>query len=427
VDIYLDLADCTLSTEHQALVNALNRFLAWLPDDDDPNAALRLAMEILEAADVAPQEVLAQIAGFTQSRSVRVYKQRLREEGLAGLFNRPIPGRPAVTTQTLVKQALIQVILSAVIEEHALPDDRVLATRVNQVLSESETAEAGSVTASMVETMRLRWEIDRPAITQQLQTVQPSEAAESDTAQLGRTRVGGAGDVLAGGETEEAGHMCAVGEAVDVTDLARQGQGIADASANGCAQQLGLRPVLDQAIARLEEMILALVSAQDVLGEILDALADQLLPDRAGEGLTAQGDQVLSVLLTESGATVSRQDSSNGFCACGDECIGEKVVVEQSVDGWVMKLGTGKDLSESGVVGPQQGTELVLLPADLLGQVTGSAGAEAGSEQIGILAQDDFRGTAQTDLFGQSVGVHQFVAHCLGEHFGHVFGGAGVV
>ena len=72
MDIYLDLADCTLSTEHQALVNALNRFLAWLPDDDDPNAALRLAMEILEAADVAPQEVLAQIAGFTQSRSVRV-------------------------------------------------------------------------------------------------------------------------------------------------------------------------------------------------------------------------------------------------------------------------------------------------------------------------------------------------------------------
>ena len=192
MDIYLDLADCTLSIEHQALVNALNRFLALLPDDDDPNAALRLAMEILEAADVAPQEVLAQTVGFTQSRSVRVYKQRLREEGLAGLFDRPIPGRPAITTQTLVEKALLQVILSAVIEEHVLPDDRVLATRVNQVLSESQAAEAGSVTASMVETIRLRWEIQRPVITQQLQTAQPSEAAESDTAQLGRTRVGGA-------------------------------------------------------------------------------------------------------------------------------------------------------------------------------------------------------------------------------------------
>jgi hypothetical protein len=192
VDIYLDLADCTLSTEHQALVNTLNRFLALLPDDDDPSAALRLAMEILEAADMAPQEVLAQAAGFTQSRSVRMYKQRLQEEGLAGLFDRPIPGRPAVTTQRLVEKALIQVILSAVIEEHTLPDDKVLAARVNQVLNESQAAEAGSVTASMVETIRLRWEIQRPVITQQLQTAQPSEAVESGTAQLGRTRVGGA-------------------------------------------------------------------------------------------------------------------------------------------------------------------------------------------------------------------------------------------
>ena len=192
VDVYLDLSDCTLSTEHQALVNALNRFLALLPDDDDPNAALRLAMEVLEAADVAPQEVLAQASGFLQSRSVRVYKQRLREEGLAGLFDRPIPGRPAVTTQTLVEKALIQVILSAVIEEHALPDDQVLAGRVNQVVSEAQAPEAGSVTASMVETIRLRWEIQRPSTTKLLRTARSSEAAEPDTAQIGRTRVGGA-------------------------------------------------------------------------------------------------------------------------------------------------------------------------------------------------------------------------------------------
>jgi hypothetical protein len=185
VDIHIALSDCTLSTEHQAIVDALNGFLALLPDDDDPDAALRLAMEILEAADVAPQKVLAQATGFAQPRSVRAYKERLRAAGLAGLFDRPIPGRPAVTTQTAVEKALIQIILSAVIEEHALPDDKVLAKRVNQELSIAQAPEAGSVTASMVESIRLRWEVRRPVITQKLQGALSSEAAESDTAQLG--------------------------------------------------------------------------------------------------------------------------------------------------------------------------------------------------------------------------------------------------
>jgi hypothetical protein len=105
-------------------------------------------MEILEAADVAPQRVLAEAAGLAQDRSVRVYKERLQEQGLAGLFDRPISGRPAVTTQTSVEKALIQVVLAAVIEEHALPDDAVLAERVNQALSESQAPETGQVTAS---------------------------------------------------------------------------------------------------------------------------------------------------------------------------------------------------------------------------------------------------------------------------------------
>ena len=168
MDIRLDTT-CPLSTEHQAIVDTLNRFLAWLPEDKDPDAARRLALEILEAADIAPQAVLAQAVGFSQSRSVRVYKQRLREEGLVGLFDHPISGRPAITTQTAVEKAVIQAILEAVIAEHTLPDDATLAGRVNRILSAAQVAEAGQVTASMVETVRLRWDIQRPAIVQRLQ------------------------------------------------------------------------------------------------------------------------------------------------------------------------------------------------------------------------------------------------------------------
>lgn len=105
MNIQLDLSPCTLSTENQAIVDALNQFLALLPDDDDPKAALRLVMVILEAADVASQDVLAQAVNFLQSRSLRVYVQRLQEEGLSGLFDQAIPGRPAITTRTPVEQA----------------------------------------------------------------------------------------------------------------------------------------------------------------------------------------------------------------------------------------------------------------------------------------------------------------------------------
>jgi hypothetical protein len=183
-----DFSDCTLSTEHQAIVDALNEFLAWLPDDEGP-AGLRLALLILEAADVAPQAVLARFVGLNQDRSVRLYKQRLREEGLAGLFDHPIPGRPAITTKTEVEKALLQVILEAVIQEHALPDDTLLAERVNQSLQETQEPK---VTASMVETIRLRWGIRRPNLTQQLQAAQASASPEPEQARFGQTHVGGA-------------------------------------------------------------------------------------------------------------------------------------------------------------------------------------------------------------------------------------------
>jgi hypothetical protein len=192
MNISLDLSDCTLSTEHQALVDALNKLLAWLPDDKDVEAARRLALLVLEAADVAPQAVLARVIGWSQDRSVRLSKQRVREEGLSGLFDHPIPGRPAITTKSEVEKALFQVVLDAVVKEHALPDDIVLAERVNLSLHEAQESAAGQVTASMVETLRLRWEIQRSILTQQLQAVPPPAPPGSEQVRLGQTRVGGA-------------------------------------------------------------------------------------------------------------------------------------------------------------------------------------------------------------------------------------------
>ena len=89
MNIQFDLSDCTLSTEDQAVIDAVNEFLALLPDDADPKPALRLAMVILEAADVAPQNDLALVAGFTQSRSLRKYVERLQEEGLMSTCSTP--------------------------------------------------------------------------------------------------------------------------------------------------------------------------------------------------------------------------------------------------------------------------------------------------------------------------------------------------
>jgi hypothetical protein len=192
VSVQIDLSDCTLSTEDQAVVDAVNQFLTLLPEDADPKPALRLAMVILEAADVASQNDLARAVGFTQSRSLREYVQRVREEGVVGLLDRPIPGRPAITTRTPVEKALLQAILSAVIEEHILPDDATLAKQVNQALRENQDSEADCVTVSMVETIRLRWGIQRPVVDQQLQPAQRSAKPESDLVSLGQTRVGGA-------------------------------------------------------------------------------------------------------------------------------------------------------------------------------------------------------------------------------------------
>lgn len=187
----LEFPDSTLSTEHQALVDTLNDFLATLPDDEHQPAAVRLCMELLELAGVAPQEKIARAASYAE-RTLRFYKQRLQEGGLPGLFDHPLPGRPPVTTQPAVEGAVVQAILEAIITQHTLPDDATLAEAVNRLMAAQQDPLAGQVTASMVETIRLGWGIQRPAVYQRLQESQAASEPELETVRLGQTRVGGA-------------------------------------------------------------------------------------------------------------------------------------------------------------------------------------------------------------------------------------------
>lgn len=191
MDFQFELPLHTLSTEQQAVLDAVNQLVGMLPEQPDSDVARRLGLMILEVAAVAPQAELAKAAGFAQDRSVRVYKERLKEKGLAGLINHPITGRPAVTTQTPVEKTFIQVVLAAVIDEHALPEDADLAERMNQALRESQATEVGPVTGSMVETLRLRWGIRRFPLSQALATAVP-QTTVPESVQLGRTQVGGA-------------------------------------------------------------------------------------------------------------------------------------------------------------------------------------------------------------------------------------------
>jgi len=87
---------------------------------------------------------------------------------------------------------VVQAILEAVITQHTLPDDAALAEAVNRHLAEQQAPLAGQVTASMVETIRLGWGIQRQSVHQQLQESQASPALEQERVHLGRTQVGGA-------------------------------------------------------------------------------------------------------------------------------------------------------------------------------------------------------------------------------------------
>jgi hypothetical protein len=149
-------------------------------------------MELLELADVATQAEIARAIGYSQDRSVRLFKARLQEQGLGGLFDRPITGRPGVTSQSAVERAVVQAVLETVITEHALPDDEALAQTANGYLAEAQEPWAGQVTASMVETIRLRLGIQRLLLAQQWQAAQDSQPPAQEQVRLGRTKAGGA-------------------------------------------------------------------------------------------------------------------------------------------------------------------------------------------------------------------------------------------
>lgn len=191
MDARFEFSDGTLSTEHQVLVETVNHFLAGLPDDDSQQVGLRLGLELLEVANVASQAEIARAGGYSE-RTLRWYKQRLRDQGLSGLFDQPIPGRPSVSGQRRVVGAVVQAMLAAVISQPGLPEDAQLAEAVNRHLGEQGEPLAGQVTASLVETIRRGWGIQRQAVDQPRPESQAAPGSVPEQVRLGRTQVGGA-------------------------------------------------------------------------------------------------------------------------------------------------------------------------------------------------------------------------------------------
>jgi hypothetical protein len=187
--------ECTLAVEKQAIVDLVNLLLAAYPDHQDDQEVRRLAAYLLELADVAPQQEIAEALGYGSARMIRHIRDRVAQEGLDALLTHVL-GRPPVTTRPEVVQAVIGQILSAVIEERRLPEDAEVAQRANQLLSQTGY-ESEPITERMVQTIRLDWEIKRADTQRALswspdQKEQDREASSDETISLGYTRWGGA-------------------------------------------------------------------------------------------------------------------------------------------------------------------------------------------------------------------------------------------
>ena len=138
---------------------------------------------------------------------------------------------------------------------------------------------------------------------------------------------GCAGDVLAGGETQKTGQVCATGEAMDVTNLADQSQRVADPGAVDRSEQLGFLAILDQGVAGLEKERFALLEGGDIFGESVHQVADRIPSDGTGEGLAGYIDELLGLGEAEGGTAMGVQGSGQRFGASLDEFIREEVLV----------------------------------------------------------------------------------------------------
>lgn len=195
MQLTLQFPERTLSTKQQGVIETLNAFLAQHPDNADAPAARRLVAYLLELADVAPQDDIVAPLGYAQSRSLRDWKRRLPVEGLDALRDHPQPGRPAITTDEVIERTVVRQIIGAVMNEHRLPSDDDLAQQVNTYLRQAQPAAPVTVTSRQVQTIRLRWGIQRRGMRSPNSNA-PATAAE-ETLDLGYTRWGGAFVLLA--------------------------------------------------------------------------------------------------------------------------------------------------------------------------------------------------------------------------------------
>jgi transposase len=199
--VQITFPERTLKAEQQAVVDLTNRLLVAYPDHQDDSEVLRLAAYLLELADVAPQAEIAKTLGYKSDRTIRNIRDRVEREGLDALIYR-VTGRPPVTTRPEVIEATLEEILNAVIDEHDLPEDEELAKRINQRLGKTDY-NGEPVTARIVQTIRLRKDIERVATKQALSSIagqnEPEEATETASGgfSLGHSRWGGAFAILA--------------------------------------------------------------------------------------------------------------------------------------------------------------------------------------------------------------------------------------
>jgi len=190
-----------LTAKQQAVVDLVNQLLMEYPDHQDDDEALRLAAYLLELADVAPQPEIARTLGYESARTIRYIRDQVEQEGLDALISR-VTGRPSVTTRPEIVDATLEEILDAAINEHDLPEDNELARRINRRLEQTDY-DGEPVTDRMVQTIRLRKDIERLATKQALSSI-PEQKEQEETSEaasegfsLGRSRLGGAFVLLA--------------------------------------------------------------------------------------------------------------------------------------------------------------------------------------------------------------------------------------